>query len=246
MSLSNEDYSNQGQTYRVWGKPIRVFHWLNLLLVLSLIFVGLIMLFKREIGITSLEAKIGLKELHVVIGYLFAANLFIRILWGFLGDRFAKFSSNMPKIAEIKKYKAALRKGDNPQYIGHNPVGKLAVVIIMLTLVIIMLTGLIRAGTDIYYPPFGGVITEFIAADGVDAASIKPYDETGVDKAKLAEVKPYKSIAGTVHLYLVYFLLLLIVLHVVGVILAELKHQPGIISAMFSGKKRLEGTPLDK
>lgn len=209
-------------------------------------FVGLIMLFKSEVGITGLEAKIGLKELHTVIGYLFAINLIIRLSWGFIGNRFAKFSGNLPKLGAIKRYQTALRAGENPQYLGHNPMGKLAVLVIMITLMLIMATGLLRAGTDIYYPPFGGAVTQYIAAEGVDATRIKPYDETGVDKAKLAVLKPYKSLAGTVHLYSVYFLMLLIVLHVVGVIIAEVRHQPGIISAMFSGKKQIEGTPLDK
>ncbi|BAJ01954.1 cytochrome b/b6 domain-containing protein [Shewanella violacea] len=246
MSLSTTENTIQSKTYRVWDRPTRVFHWLNLLLVLSLMFVGLIMMFKSEIGITGLEAKIGLKELHTIIGYLFAINLMIRLAWGFMGNRFARFARNVPRIAEIKDYKAVLREGGNPQYIGHNPMGKLAVLVIMLTLTLIMVTGLIRAGTDIYYPPLGASLTQYIAAEGVDASSIKPYDETGVDKAKLAVIKPYKSLAGTVHLYSVYFLMLLIVLHVTGVIIAELRHQPGIISAMFSGNKHIVGSPLDK
>lgn len=246
MSLSTTKDTSQSKTYRVWDRPTRVFHWVNLLLVLSLMFVGLIMLFKSEIGITGLAAKIGLKELHTVIGYLFAINLIIRLVWGFIGNRFAKFTGNLPKIGAIKQYQTALRAGENPQYLGHNPTGKLAVLVIMLILTVIMATGLIRAGTDIYYPPFGTAVTQYIAADGVDATSIKPYDKTGVDKAKLAVIKPYKSLAGTVHLYSAYFLMLLIVLHIAGVIIAELRHQPGIISAMFSGKKRIVGTPLDK
>lgn len=229
-------------TYQVWDRPSRLFHWVNVLLVLSLVFVGLIMLFRKDLGIDALEAKIKLKELHVIIGYLFAANLLVRIIWGFIGNRYAKFSHNIPNIRAIKQYRTALEDGQNPQYVGHNPLGKLAVVTIMLTLTLIMATGLFRAGTDIYYPPFGSAITQYIAADGVDATSIKPYDETGVDKNKLAEMKPVKSIAGKVHLYSVYFLMLLIGLHVAAVIQAERRHQPGIISAMFSGKKSIKGT----
>jgi len=232
--------------YRVWDRPSRIFHWMNFLLVLSLVFVGLIMLFRKDLGIDALEAKIKLKELHVIIGYLFAANLLVRIVWGFMGNRYAKFSNNIPNVSAIKQYKSALKDGQNPQYVGHNPLGKLAVVTIMLTLTLIMATGLFRAGTDIYYPPFGSAITQYIAADGVDATSIKPYDETGVDKSKLAEIKPVKSIAGKVHLYSVYFLMILIGLHVAAVIQAERRHQPGIISAMFSGKKSIKGKIEDE
>jgi len=250
--MTNHDNNNRIHksekitTYRVWDKPSRLFHWVNVLLVLSLVFVGLIMLFRKDLGIDALEAKIKLKELHVIIGYLFAANLLVRIIWGFMGNRYAKFSQNIPNIRAIKQYRTALKDGQNPQYVGHNPLGKLAVATIMLTLTLIMATGLFRAGTDIYYPPFGSAVTQYIAADGVDATLIKPYDETGIDKSKLAEIKPAKSFAGKVHLYSVYFLLFLIGLHVAAVIQAERRHQPGIISAMFSGKKSIKGPIEDK
>ncbi|MEC4724189.1 cytochrome b/b6 domain-containing protein [Shewanella sp. D64] len=245
MKLANEQ-TEETKSYQVWDRPSRLFHWVNVLLVISLLFVGFLMLFRTDLGIDSLVAKIKIKELHVIIGYLFAANLLFRIQWGFIGSHFARFANNIPSLRAMKKYKSALDRGDNPQYIGHNPMGKLAVFIIMLTLTVMLVTGLFRAGTDIYYPPFGGAITEYIAQDGVDAASIKPYNDTGVDKQKLAEIKPYKSLAGKIHLYGAYFLMLLIFLHVIAVIQSERKHQPGIISAMFSGIKRISGPTQDK
>ncbi len=245
MKLANEQ-ANEMTSYRVWDKPSRLFHWVNVLLVVSLLFVGFLMLFRKDLGIDSLEAKIKIKELHVIIGYLFAANILFRILWGFIGTHFARFANNIPSFRAIMGYKSALDRGENPQYIGHNPIGKLAVFVIMLTLTVMLVTGLFRAGTDIYYPPFGHAVAEYIAQDGVDASSIKPYDETGVNKQKLDEMKPYKSVAGQVHLYGAYFLLLLILFHVIAVIQAERKHQPGIISAMFSGIKRITGPTQDK
>ena len=72
--------------YNVWDAPTRVFHWVNFTTVILLIFMGLMMLFKKDLGITSLEAKIALKEIHVLIGYLFVLNLTWRIVWGFVGN----------------------------------------------------------------------------------------------------------------------------------------------------------------
>lgn len=162
-------------------------------------------------------------------------------MWGLAGNLFAKFSSMRPKISELSINKQRLQMGKNPQYLGHNPIGKFAVLAIMTLLIVIMVSGLIRAGTDIYYPPFGGAVTRYIAADTVDPTTIKAYDETGVNLDKKANIKPYKSLAGDIHLYSVYLLMLLILMHVIGVIFAELRHQPGIISAMFSGKKYIAG-----
>ncbi|MCL1093251.1 cytochrome b/b6 domain-containing protein [Shewanella kaireitica] len=244
-NLSHKTNNNKAEIgvveYRVWDKPVRIFHWINVILITALMFIGLIMLFKPELGISGLPAKIKLKELHTIIGYLFAINLLVRLVWGFAGNHFAKFASMRPKISEVTAYKQRLKIGENPQYLGHNPIGKFAVVTIMALLVVIMVTGLMRAGTDIYYPPFGGAVTRYIAADTVDPTTIKAYDDTGVNLDKKANIKPYKSLAGDIHLYSVYLLMLLILMHVIGVIFAELRHQPGVISAMFSGKKRIAG-----
>lgn len=237
--------SSDTSVYRVWDLPVRVFHWVNLILVFTLLFIGLIMLFKQELGITGLEAKVGLKTCHVVVGYIFTVNLLLRFVWGFFGNRLVKVSEAVPSLRQILGYLGALKQGRNPQYLGHNPLGKLAVFVIVSMLSIIMLSGLIRAGTDIYYPPFGSIVTQYIALDGVDSASLKPYDVTGVNSDKSAQLKPYKSLAGTIHLYSVYFLLLILVLHIIAVIRAENHHQPGIISAMFSGNKTIKGKPED-
>jgi len=83
--------TNTLHNYRVWDLPTRIFHWVNFLAIISLIFVGLLMLYKKELGISGVPAKVGLKELHVTIGYVFVTNLIVRLLWGFIGNRFARW-----------------------------------------------------------------------------------------------------------------------------------------------------------
>ncbi|QYK02486.1 cytochrome b/b6 domain-containing protein [Shewanella psychrotolerans] len=246
QDASREQVScEQVKVYRVWDRPTRLFHWINVSCVMALIFIGAIMLFKGELGISGLEAKVKLKELHVVVGYLFAVNLVVRLVWGCIGSNSARLSKMLPNFSAVLAYKAKLKQGASPQYLHHNPVGNLAVFAMMVLLVTIMFTGLIRAGTDIYYPPLGGLVSDYIAANGVDGASLKPYDETGVDNQKVAQIKPFKSLAGEVHVYSVYLLILIILVHIAGVIVAEIKHQPGLVSAMISGKKRLNRPPED-
>lgn len=237
------------KSYRVWDRPTRLFHWINVILVLSLLIVGGMMMFRSELGITELSGKIGLKTLHVLIGYGFAINLLIRLIWGFVGNKYARFNHMFPNANsknELQTYQAEVASGKNPQYLGHNPKGKFAVLAIMLLLVTIMSTGLIRAGTDIYYPPLGSSVQRYLAAPNIEPSSLKPYDATGVDADKANAIKPMKGIAGTVHVYAVYLLMLLIVLHVFAVVYTEVKRQPGIISAMFSGKKLIQGQPKDE
>lgn len=237
------------KSYAVWDRPTRLFHWLNVILVLALTLVGGMMMYRTELGITELSGKIGLKTLHVYIGYGFALNLLVRLVWGVVGNKYARFSHMFPNANsknELMTYKSELAAGKNPQYLGHNPKGKFAVLGIMLLLVTIMVTGLLRAGTDIYYPPLGSTVQSYLAETNVDPASLKPYDATGVDPEKADALKPLKGLAGEVHVYGVYLLLLLILLHVSAVIYTEVKRQPGIISAMFSGKKIIQGQPKDE
>ena len=237
--------SEQVKVYRVWDKPTRLFHWINVLCVMGLVFIGAIMMFKGDLGISGLEAKVKLKQLHVTVGYLFALNLAVRLVCGIIGSNSARLSKMLPSLSAISAYNAKLKEGASPQYLHHNPVGNLAVFAMMILMVTIMCTGLIRAGTDIYYPPLGGLVSDYIAQSGVDGSSLKAYDETGVDQQKLAQIKPFKSLAGEVHVYSVYLLIFMILLHIAGVIVAELKHQPGLVSAMISGKKWLNRPPED-
>ena len=236
------------RSYTAWSKSVRWFHWINVLSVISLIFVGLIMLYSKELGISSIEVKVSIKALHVIIGYIFATNLIIRIVFAFMGPSSARFSAFIPGkdfMQNLRGYLASLKAGKPQQFIGHNPMGKLAVSSLFLLLIIMAVSGLIRAGTDIYYPPFGSMVSTYIAEDGTDPSTLIPYNDKGVNKEKMASLKAFKSPFGKVHLYAAYLLMMLIVMHITSVVLAEVKEGGGLVSAMFSGKKILSDKPVD-
>ena len=235
--------------YKAWDLPVRLFHWINFLCVLTLSFLGLIMLNKGAIGISGAEASIGLKTLHVLVGYVFVTNLVVRIVWGFIGSKYSRWSSLLPGknfSQELKSYQASLKTGQAQTFIGHNPKGRISVIVLLLMLVVMMVTGLIRAGTDIYYPPLGGMFASQVAAEGVSPSAIKPYDKTGTDAGKLAQMQSFKKPFGVIHVYTAYVLWLLILLHIVAVIRTESTGESTMISAMFSGKKHLPREPADQ
>ena len=236
------------QRVRVWDVPTRVFHWVNFLAVIILMFVGLVMLFKSELGISSTEAKIGLKTLHVVVGYVFVLNLAWRIVWGFIGNRYARWSAILPQPGtrrQLRAYLTSLREGRPQQYAGHSPAARLSISVIYLVLLVMASTGLIRAGTDIYYPPFGAFAADFVAAEGVDPATLVPYDDAHVDAGKYQQLKAFKKPFGLVHIYTAYFLMFLIVVHIGSVVIAEIREGNGLVSAMLSGSKVVKGEPVD-
>ncbi len=235
--------------YTTWSLSVRWFHWINVLSVIGLILLGLLMIYKKDLGINSLEAKIALKQLHVIIGYVFATNLLIRLIFGFIGPTSARFSAFIPGkgfISELKSYKQSIKSGHIQQFIGHNPLGKLAITSAFFLLIILSVTGLIRAGTDIYFPPFGSSVTQYLAMEGVEPESIKPYQDQGVDLQKKAELKAFKGPIGKIHVYSAYTLMLFIILHVFSVVRAEVKENDPLVSSMISGKKRLSQQALDE
>lgn len=234
--------------YRVWDASTRVFHWVNFFTVLMLLFMGFMMLYRKELGISSTEARIALKQVHVLIGYVFVLNLSWRIVLGFVGNRFARWSNIMPGAGygdTVKAYVASLKGGEPKQYLGHNPLGRLAVTVIMLMLLVLATTGLIRAGTDIYYPPFGSMAASYIAKEGVDPAAIKPYDKTDVVEERYKALGSFKGPFGAVHIYTAYALIFMILLHIIAVVRAEISEGGGLVSAMINGKKVLSGKPED-
>jgi Ni,Fe-hydrogenase I cytochrome b subunit len=143
-TIMSETYKN----YTTWSLSVRWFHWINVLCVLGLIFVGLIMLYKKDLGITSLDAKVALKTLHVTIGYVFATNLLLRFFFALKGPASARLSAFLPGkgfMASVKSYRTSLNSGKPQQYIGHNPLGKLAVTTLFTLLIVMSFTGIIRA-----------------------------------------------------------------------------------------------------
>lgn len=239
---------NKTNVYTAWSLYTRVFHWVNFLCVILLSLLGLIMLYKSEIGISGNEARIGLKVLHVSVGYVFAINLLIRIIMGFVGDANSRWAALLPGKdvrGKLRAYKNSLQSGKPQTFIGHNPRGRLSVLVLLLLMTSMMITGLIRAGTDIYYPPFGSIAASHVAAAGVLPSQIKPYDKTGTDDAKMKELQAFKKPVGQIHIYGAYVLWILILLHIIAVIRIEARGGGTLISAMFSGKKHLPREPED-
>jgi len=235
-------------SYKAWDVPTRVFHWLNVLCIIVLSILGLIMLNKAAIGISGREAGIGLKTIHVLVGYVFATNLIVRIVWGFFGGKYSRWSGLLPGKnfkQKISAYKASVKAGQPQVFIGHNPKGRISVLVLMLFLTGMMITGMIRAGTDIYYPPFGNIAANYVAADGVSPSAIKPYDKAGTNADRLVELQAFKKPIGMIHVYGAYVLWLLILIHVIAVIRTETNGEGTLISAMFSGKKHLPRKPED-
>ncbi|MEP7243014.1 MAG: cytochrome b/b6 domain-containing protein [Gammaproteobacteria bacterium] len=236
------------KSYSVWDAGVRWFHWINLLCVLGLIAVGVGILNDKALGVSN-DGKILLKTIHVWIGYAFALNLLWRLIWAFFGGPHARWRAILPGgrgyASETGRYIAAAREGRPMQYLAHNPLGRIAVAVLLLLLLVMAVSGLMLAGTDLFFPPIGGWIARWVAAPGVDPAMLVPYAPQMYDKAAYAAMREFRSTIGLIHDYGFYSLLAVVLVHIIAVVATELRSGVNLISAMFSGKKILSEPPAD-
>ncbi|MDT8406686.1 MAG: cytochrome b/b6 domain-containing protein [Methylococcales bacterium] len=239
---------NKLKSYAVWDATTRWFHWLNALCVFALIAVGLVILNSKVLGLSN-DGKVVLKQLHTLIGYVFVLNLIWRFIWGFLGNHYARWQSILPGgkgfKQSVRNYVAAFIAGQPMPYLGHNPLGRISVFVLFVLLAIQAITGLVLAGTDLFYPPFGGWMAQWIAAPGIEAAAVKPYAPQMYDPVAYESMRSFRKPFITIHEYNFFVLGGIIFLHIAAVILTEIREGGGLISAMFTGKKIFSQKPLD-
>ncbi|MFZ5522594.1 MAG: cytochrome b/b6 domain-containing protein [Pseudomonadota bacterium] len=105
------------QRILVWDVPTRVFHWV---LVLSF-----------TIAFLTAESERN-RDIHVVFGYILLGLLAFRLLWGFIGTRYARFGSFMFGPGEVVAYLKSLLNRKPAHYVGHNPAGSVAIWLLLL------------------------------------------------------------------------------------------------------------------
>jgi len=144
----------------VWDAPVRVFHWL---LVFS--FIG---------AYLSAESE-SWRWLHVTLGYTVAGLVVLRLLWGLVGTRHARFSSFVRGPAAALRYLATLRRGRHEHHVGHNPAGALAVLALLALALLVCATGwavLTERGGHAMEEVHEGAANAMLALVGVHVAAV--------------------------------------------------------------------------
>lgn len=107
----------------IWDWPVRTVHWAIVLLV--------------AVQLATGYAKGELLAWHMRAGQALLALVLFRILWGFAGNRHARFSSFVRGPAEAFAYARSLLGGArHTTYAGHNPIGGWMVVLLLLALLV--------------------------------------------------------------------------------------------------------------
>jgi cytochrome b len=109
---------------RVWDPVVRLFHWS--------VVAGCVL---------NLAVFTDGKGAHRWIGYAVAAALIVRVIWGFIGTRYARFADFVPGPSKLVAYLKALALGRAPRFLGHNPAGAMMMMALMALLAGVSLTG---------------------------------------------------------------------------------------------------------
>ncbi|MFN4203874.1 MAG: cytochrome b/b6 domain-containing protein [Tabrizicola sp.] len=195
-------------TVRVWDPLVRLFHW------------GLV----AAVATAWLTAD-ELQRVHEVAGYTVAGLVAVRLVWGFVGSRYARFAQFVKGPGATLAYLGAMLRGQERRHLGHNPAGAAMILALLLTLSGTALTGWLIADPArvAMLPDLPQVVAPAWA------------DEDGDEYGERRETDgPLKE----VHEALANLLLLLIAAHVGGVVLASVRHRENLARAMVTGQKR--------
>lgn len=138
-------------TLRVWDLPTRLFHWLLAASTVAMI----------------VTAKIGgnAMEWHLRLGHVVLALLLFRLVWGVLGGHWSRFVTFIPSPARLVRYLRG--QGSPSDDIGHNPLGALSVIAMLLILGAQVGTGLV-SDDEI---AFAGSLVRFVSGDTISWAT---------------------------------------------------------------------------
>lgn len=112
----------------IWDLPTRIFHWL--------LTIGFII--SAAISLTT-DDDSPLFSAHMILGVVLGVMVLLRIVWGFVGTRHARFSSFLYGPASLIKYVVGAMNGSEPRSVGHNA-GSSYAIFAMLGLVLVTAT----------------------------------------------------------------------------------------------------------
>jgi cytochrome b len=117
---------------KVWDPVVRICHWFTVTVVL--------------VNTTILDEG----SIHEALGYSVAVLLAVRLVWGVVGSKYARFSMFFPTRKRLRKHLEGLslvgkslagHPGGDRATLGHNPLGALMIFNLLLTLAVVCLTG---------------------------------------------------------------------------------------------------------
>jgi len=216
----------------VWDRFVRVFHW-TLAVAFAIAF------------LTEDDALL----VHVWAGYAVGVLIFLRVIWGVIGPKQARFSDFVYRPRAVANYVRDLLLFRAKRFVGHSPGGGAMVLVLLLSLAMTVATGLIVYGAG----ERAGPLAPLFASSSADVELSVPQlasgafaDEESREGTRTdgdgSESRSSETMEG-VHEFFANFTLALVFLHVGAVLLASFVHRENLIRAMVTGYKRRSADP---
>lgn len=135
--MSDDSRRARPAAIRVWDPFLRLFHWSQAALI-------------GAAWITAGEWK----WLHERIGYALAVLIVLRLIWGMVGPRHARFASFVQGPRRVFAYLADIAHGREARYLGHNPAGAAMILTLLGVTALTALTGWLQT-TDMFFGSSG-------------------------------------------------------------------------------------------
>ena len=206
---------SEKETIKVWDIFVRVFHWaLVLFFIISYI--------------TGEEES----SFHVYSGYVILTLISLRIVWGVIGSKYARFGNFVYPPREAIAYMKGLIAGNPKHYIGHNPAAGWMVIALLLSLYLTVGSGLMLYAAQENKGPLAGYATYV----GHDHSEHHHNDDEEHEEHEEEEDEFWEE----VHEVMVSLTLILIFMHIAGALLSSYVHRENLIRSMINGEKEIK------
>ncbi|HED33882.1 MAG TPA: cytochrome B [Gammaproteobacteria bacterium] len=206
---------------KVWDLLIRFFHW-----VLVVAFF---------IAYVSGEEESGL---HIYSGYVVLSLISLRVLWGFIGTKYARFNNFVHGKDVVFRYLKSMISGNPEHYTGHNPAGGWMVMALILSLFVTTISGLQVYALEEGAGPLANISIE-TDVQLVSAAIADDHDKEQTHEGIENEADEFwEEFWEEVHEVAANLTLLLIFMHVAGVYVSSRLHRENLVKAMITGYKK--------
>ena len=199
---------------KVWDPLVRIFHW------------SLVIVFATAYLTGDEESAV-----HEWFGYVVLGLIAFRVLWGFIGTRHARFADFVHRPGTVLAYARDFVTGRARRYLGHNPLGGMMILALLLSLTVTGVTGwqLGQAATAEQAAVSGPALTALLP--------IAPAYADDDDEDDEHEGNGGGEWLEETHELFANLTVLLVILHIAGVLAGSLIYRENLVRAMFTGRK---------
>lgn len=182
-------------------------------------------------------------SLHRHIGQIILALVALRVLWGFVGTRHARFSDFCCSPARAVGYLRQLLTGRPPNYTGHNPAAAWMIICLLAGSIFLCLSGYAA-----HVEKRGGTGLQQGRVNNLQLVSSAIADDGGGHRRQQQKSRGWERADGeggdfwqVLHKMSTQAFTVLIAMHIAGVAVSSMVHRENLVLAMLTGRKTTRG-----